>query len=265
MQVILHLKYLDNIINLGLVNNVKPTKGVYMINIAICDDDKNIINQITKYLEEYKGDEYSISSYNSGEQLLSEKKTFHVIFLDIDMKGLNGIDTAKRIRSYDKNVKIIYVTSFTDYVNLAFEVHAFGYLNKPIKKEQIYNQLDEAVAYSKVEEENELIEFITSDGLVRLASKDIYYFEYINRSIKIKTLNNTYILKGKITDIAKTMSKYGFLMPHKSFTVNLFYVKSIKGYDIIMMDGSVIPLSQKKSAEFRDQFNVFLQNHIKKM
>ena len=54
-------------------------------------------------------------------------------------------------------------------------------------------------------------------------------------------------------------------MPHKSFTVNLFYVKSIKGYDIIMMDGSIIPLSQKKSAEFRDQFNVFLQNHINKM
>jgi len=236
-----------------------------MINIAICDDDKNIINQIKKYIEEYEGGKCAISTYNCGEELLRERKSFHVIFLDIDMGGIDGIETAKRIRSYDKAVKIIYVTSFTDYVNLAFQVHAFGYLNKPIKKEQIYSQLNEVIAYSKDEEEKELIEFVTAEGVVRLAPKDIYYFEYINRKVKIKTLDNVYTLKENITTIAKDMSRYDFLMPHKSFTANLFYVKSIKGYDVFMMDGSVIPLSQKKSAEFREQFNIFLENHIKKM
>ena len=58
------------------------------------------------------------------------------------------------------------------------------------------------------------------------------------------------------------MNKYGFVMPHKSFTVNLFYVRSIKGYDIFMMDGSVIPLSQKKSVEFRERLNMFLESCI---
>lgn len=236
-----------------------------MINIAICDDDKNIINQIEKYVDEYEGGRCAISTYSCGEELLSERKNFHVIFLDIDMTGIDGIKTAKRIRSYDKAVKIIYITSFTDYVNLAFEVHAFGYLNKPIKKEQIYTQLNEVIDYSKEEEEKELIEFITAEGVVRLAPKDIYYFEYINRRVKIKTSDNVYTLKENITTIAKDMNKYDFLMPHKSFTINLFYVKSIKGYDIFMMDGAVIPLSQKKSAEFREKFNVFLENRIKNM
>ncbi len=119
--------------------------------------------------------------------------------------------------------------------------------------------------YSKDEEEKELIEFVTAEGVVRLAPKDIYYFEYINRRVKIKTLDNVYTLKENITTIAKNMNKYDFLMPHKSFTINLFYVKSIKGYDISMMDGAVIPLSQKKSAEFREKFNVFLENRIKNM
>jgi DNA-binding LytR/AlgR family response regulator len=236
-----------------------------MINIAICDDDTKIINEIKKCILTHKGSTCTINTYSCGEDLLREKKNFHVIFLDIDMTGIDGIETAKRIRSYDKAVKIIYVTSFTDYVNLAFEVHAFGYLNKPIKKEQILGQLEEVMEYSKDEKEQEVIEFITSEGIVRLCPKDIYFFEYVNRKVSIKTLDNIYTLKENITTIAKDMNKYGFLMPHKSFTVNLFYVKSIKGYDIFMMDGTVIPLSQKKSAEFREQFNIFLENHIKKM
>lgn len=233
-----------------------------MINIAICDDDKKIVEQIKKYIMEYKKTECEVKTYSSGEKLLEVKFDFQIIFLDIDMTGINGIETAKKIRNYDKSVKIIYVTSFTDYVNMAFEVHAFGYLNKPIKKEQIYKQLDEAAAYSKEEEKEETIEFITLDGVVRLYPKQIYYFEYVSRKVKMKTLDKTYMLKEKIAIIASKMEKYGFLMPHKSFTVNLFYIRNIKGYDIFMTDGSIIPLSQKKSAEFREQFNIFLENHI---
>lgn len=233
-----------------------------MIKIGICDDDKNIIQKIKDYISEYKGDKCTIESYNSGEELIENKKKFDVILLDIDMEGIDGIETGKKIRDYDKNVKIIYVTSFTDYVNLAFKVHAFLYLNKPIKKEEIHNALDEVISYKDNSEEKELIEFKTDEGVIRIEPKEIYYFEYINRKVNIKTKDKIYKIKEKITDTANVMSKYGFVMPHKSFTVNLFYVKSIKGYDIFMMDGSVIPLSQKKSVEFRERLNMFLENCI---
>ncbi|OPJ60950.1 LytR/AlgR family response regulator transcription factor [Clostridium oryzae] len=233
-----------------------------MINIAICDDDKKIVDEIKECIHEYEPKNHDICTYSCGEHLLLDKKKFHLIFLDIDMGELDGIETAKRIRKYDKDVKIVYVTNFTEYINRAFEVHAFGYLNKPIKKEQIYKQLNEAEAYSKENELNKLIEFITTEGIVRLYPEDIYYFEYIDRKVKIKTLNRSYIIKQKITSIAANMMEYGFLMPHKSFTVNLFHVKAIKGYNIFMMDGSVVPLSQKKSAEFREKFNIYLENHI---
>ncbi|MGL4106657.1 LytR/AlgR family response regulator transcription factor [Clostridium sp. LP20] len=232
-----------------------------MIKIAICDDDRNIINEIKNCIESYQGLEYSITTYGSGEELLEASEKFDLIFLDIDMTGINGIETAKEIRNYDKAVKIIYVTSYTDYLNLAFSVHAFGYLNKPVKMEQIHSQLDEVLSYS-MEEKEEVLEFITTEGVVRLTAKEIYYFEYINRTVKLKTLKESYILRDKITRIANEMEEYGFLMPHKSFTVNLFHVKSIKGYDIFMMDGSIIPLSQKKSTEFRDEFNMFLEKRI---
>ena len=233
-----------------------------MLNIAICDDDLNIVKQIKNLIEAYEKVKCSINIYNSGEELLKIQKKFDVIFLDIDMSGIDGIETARAVRNYDKNVKIIYVTNFTDYTNLAFSVHAFGYLNKPVKKDEIYKQLDEVIEYGREQKEDTLIEFITEDGIIRLSPKEIYFFEYLNRKVQIRTLNKTYILKEKITTVAEFMSQYGFLMPHKSFTVNLFYVKSIKGYDIYMMDGNIIPLSQKKSAEFREQLNIFLENHI---
>lgn len=233
-----------------------------MIKIGICDDDKNIIKKMKDYISEYKGDKCIIESYNSGEELIENKKKFDVIFLDIDMEGIDGIETGKKIRDYDKNVKIIYVTSFADYVNLAFKVHAFLYLNKPIQKEEIHNALDEVISYKDNSEEKELIEFKTEEGVIRIEPNEIYYFEYVNRKVNIKTKDKIYKIKEKITDIANVMSKYGFVMPHKSFTVNLFYVKSIKGYDIFMMDGSVIPLSQKKSVEFRERLNMFLENCI---
>ena len=233
-----------------------------MINIAICDDDKNVIMQLKGYLNTYEEEKCIVTTYNCGEDLIRDRKSFNIIFLDISMTGMDGIETAKKIRDYDRNVKVIYVTNFTDYANLAFEVHAFGYLNKPIKKEEIYKQLNEARNYSKEVNEPELIEFITTEGVVRLLPKNIYYFEYFNRSVKIKAQDKIYILKEKIAVISRYMSQYGFLAPHKSFVVNLFYVKSIRGYDIFMMDGSVIPLSQKKSVEFREQFNIFLEKHI---
>lgn len=232
-----------------------------MIKIGICDDDKNIVNDIKRYIESYKGILYELSLFESGENLLESRKKFDLIFLDIDMTGIDGIETARKIREYDKSVKIIYVTSYTDYLNLAFSVHAFGYLNKPINEEEIHSQLSEVLSYF-YEEKEDILEFISTDGIVRLAPKEIYYFEYVNRKVKLKAKDKSYMLKGKITTIANEMCKYGFFMPHKSFTVNLFNVKSIKGYDIFMMDGSVIPLSQKKSTEFRDEFNMFLEKRI---
>ncbi|MGL5353627.1 MAG: LytR/AlgR family response regulator transcription factor, partial [Clostridium sp.] len=76
-----------------------------MIKIGICDDDKKIRNEIKKAIESYKNLEYTLNTYECGEMLLEDMKEFDVIFLDIDMGGINGIETAKKIRKYDKSVK----------------------------------------------------------------------------------------------------------------------------------------------------------------
>ncbi|MDU1455414.1 MAG: LytTR family DNA-binding domain-containing protein [Paeniclostridium sordellii] len=233
-----------------------------MIYIAICDDKINIINKTKKLIQDYDKEDIDIYVYESGEELINSDKEFHIIFLDIDMKGLDGIETAKKLRKYDKKVKIIYVTNYTDYTYSAFSVHAFGYLVKPLNKKELYNQLDEALSYT--EEISNNLEFITSDGVIRIDTNSIYYFEYEQRKVIMKTIDKNYILKKKISEIGKDIQDYGFEMPHKSFVVNLYNIKTIKGYDVHMMDGSVIPLSQKKSSQFRDSLNRYLSKHINK-
>ncbi|EPZ57206.1 response regulator [[Clostridium] sordellii ATCC 9714] len=217
-----------------------------MINIAICDDEINIINKTKKLIQDYDKEDIDIYVYENGEELINSDKEFHIIFLDIDMKGLDGIETAKKLREYDKKVKIIYVTNYTDYTYSAFSVHAFGYLVKPLNKKELHNQLDEAFSYT--EEISKNLEFITRDGVIRIDTNSIYYFEYEQRKVIMKTINKNYILKKKISEIGKDIKDYGFEMPHKSFVVNLYNIKTIKGYDVHMMDGSVIPLSQKNLA-----------------
>ncbi|MGL4875976.1 MAG: LytR/AlgR family response regulator transcription factor [Clostridium sp.] len=231
-----------------------------MINIGICDDDKLIRERLKKIL---KGEdrEFIIFEFESGEELVKFNETLDILFLDIDMGGIDGIEAGKELRKKDKKLKIIYLTSFSDCTHLAFKVHAFGYLTKPFEEKDIINELNEALEYTKIVQEEEL-EFVSTDGIIRLKQKDIYYFEYFNRKVNIVTKEREYLIKDKITRIIDVMEKYNFYSPHKSFTVNLFYVKNIKGYEICMMNDDVIPLSQKKSPDFREKLNEFISNFM---
>lgn len=234
-----------------------------MLKIAICDDEVNILNKTREIVESYSKSNIEVTTYKSGEELISDYKDFDIIFLDIDMKGINGIEAAKRIREKDKLVKIVYVTNYTDYTSSAFSVHAFGYIVKPVKEEDIHHQLDEVLSYMR-EEISEVLEFNTTEGIIRIDLKDIYYFEYKLRKVIMKTKDYSYIIKQKISEIGDQMEDYDFVMPHKSFSINLYNVKSVKGYDIHMMDGSIIPLSQKKSTKFRHSLNIYLSNKIER-
>lgn len=239
----------------------EESRNVFMIKIAICDDEPAVGMQIRSYVLSY-APECEVDLFESGEALLQIQKNYDILFLDIDMKGINGIETAKQIREYDKYVKIIYVTSYAEYVNYAFAVHAFAYLLKPVTEEAVHQQLKEARSYTTEEKKSETVSFETRNGLERLEVQDVFYFEYLDRKVHVKTLRGTYILNEGITKIAKKMQPYGFEMPHKSFAVNLFHVKSIKGYDIYMMDGSRIPLSQKKSVDFRAKLNRYIAGQL---
>ena len=229
--------------------------------IAICDDDSDIRQFIRKAVID-TGIPCQIEERGDGRQLLKAYKQYDIIFLDIDMPGINGIDTAAEIRKTDKNAKIIYVTGYQDYIHKAFSIHPFSFLIKPVSRADIEKQLKDAVEYGKEITDEAMLRFHTSQGVEEFPTTDIYYLEYLNRKIRMVTKRGEYILRGKITDYIRLLSQYGFACPHKSFTVNLFYVKTIKGYEIQMLNGDKIPLSQKRSVEFRSVLGSFQAGYI---
>lgn len=218
--------------------------------IAVCDDNKDNAAALKRILVEECRDN-QIDIFNNGQELLASKQLYDVLFLDIDMPGKNGIEVAREIRCSNKRIPIVYVTAYEDYTHLAFSVHAFGYIIKPFNKEMVSKQIQDIREYLAITETSASLRFETLDGITVMDIKDIYYFEYENRKTVMVTTTGRTVLRMGINQTTARMKDFGFDMPHKSFCVNLYYVRTIKGYDIHMMNGSVIPLSQKKSPQFR--------------
>ena len=232
-----------------------------MLRVAVCDDEKEMREIICGFLKNYPNVE-AIDCFECGEAFLQKRGHYDLVFLDIDMSGMDGIETGRRIRKWVKQVYIVYVTHLPDYQKYAMGVHAFGYLEKPVTQSDIKAILQEVEAYKQETEQPLFLEFKTEEGIVRFDIRDIFYFEYTERRIRMCTQKGTFYLRRKMGEVAEVMKSYAFSQPHKSFCVNLFHVKAIKGYDIQMTNSDVVPLSQKKSAAFREQLNVYLEHLI---
>lgn len=234
-----------------------------MYQIAICDDEPTICELVSDVIREWSRD-IKISCFDSGEALLAAYDSFDAIFLDIDMKGIDGIETGRQIRERDHETKIVYLTSYRDYVAGAFEVHAFQYLLKPISSSRLRQVLEEIFRYVKKTDRQRILDFHTNEGVVCIDASAICYFEFADRRICMVTMQGIYHMTGKISSIYERTCSMGFSMPHKSFVVNLLHVKNVRNLDIFMDNGDRIPLSQKKQKEWRQALTYYLSERLER-
>ncbi len=221
-----------------------------MYQIAVCDDDIQMRRFLYSAIEGARI-ACTIDEFSNGTELLTNYQKYDILFLDIDMPVVNGMEAAKRIRQRDRKVKIIYVTGYQDYMQRSFAVHPFSFLVKPVSRETIVKQIREALLYSREEEKAVTLRLETMEGMEEFAVSEIYYLEYQSRKLRLVMKHGECMIRGKISEFSEKLISYGFASPHKSFVVNLYHVKAIRGYDIFMMNGDLIPLSQKRSTEFR--------------
>lgn len=178
------------------------------------------------------------------------------------------IEVGKYIKKIYYGVKIIYISSGDVYIKEAInDIHAFAYIKEPFLKDTIIKQLTDVmyeinnnideVIFKVMNIKNECISYDNLKKLKKFKIKDIFYFECFKRKIKIRTLDNTYYIMGKFKDIVDKMSRLGFICCHQSYLVNMYNVDYIKGYNLYMKNGEMIPISQKKSAIIRIQLSMF--------
>ena len=221
-----------------------------MFRAAVCDDDPCVREEVSRIIKEWKPEVW-VDCFESGESLTEEYAHYHAVFLDIDMEGMNGIET-----------KIVYLTAYQDYVSGAFGVHAFQYLLKPVKETEIRKVLEEIFSYMHTPGEKPMLDFQTVNGLLCLPTEEIYYFEYVNRRVEIVTSDGVYAMTEKIGKVAKRMESYGFSMPHQSFAVNMLHVQNVLSGRILLDNGMEIPLAQKRQKAWKQELIAYLSERM---
>lgn len=224
--------------------------------IALCDDEIEVLKETSNMLRNMG---YRTDHYDDPKELLSH--AYDIYILDIGMEAMDGIQTGKLLRQRYPKCCIVYLTNFDDYRSQAFGVHAFDYLKKPVRQKDMERVLNDAQKY--LEKEKPTCSFHTKDGVLQLPVEDILYFEFSGRNVILHTKDHQYTMTQSLHVIAERMREYHFVMPHKSFCINLKNVKLLKGYDITMINQDIIPLSQKRSSEFRKELNDFLYDQIR--
>lgn len=233
--------------------------------IAICDDEQVILKDITIMVDEIM-DEYGcvgeIRKFNNGKELLKNIKEnqmpFEIYILDISMEDFNGIEVAKRIRDFDKEAVIIFLTSYQEWMPEAFDVQAFNYLLKPIdrkKLEEVFKKIFNYLSDRKV-----IFYFKQGNKLHSIPYKNIYYFESDKRKIKIVTDKGEYYYYDTISNIQKIVGEELFTRTHVSYFINMDYIRNFDGKDVILENGISIPVSKK----FVELFNISFMKYLKK-
>jgi len=223
-----------------------------MINIAICDDEVHMINELTEMVKSFFCDEnieVNILKFLNGKSLLKYNKKLDIIFIDIKMNDLNGMETAKKLRSQNYKGFIIFVTVLKEFVFNSFEVQAFDYILKPID----YNNFKKIMRRMLYGIQNHLYKNLLvhkGNEFNIISFNDIIYCEIINRKIFLHLLCNKVMdYYDRIENLEKKLDSR-FFKCHRSYIVNLKYLKSYKKGLAYLDNGETLPISRLRSKEF---------------
>lgn len=233
-----------------------------MLRIAIVDDEQSVIDEIRNINISFfqgQGIPVDISCFSSGEEIISYHQKYDLIFLDIQMQGMNGIKTAQELRKTDKKAVMFYVTSYGSEIARSFSVHPFAFIEKPINKAVIRNNLHDYMEYAFRKQDFKGIQFETLTGTAFIRPDEILYFEYLgNRKIRIVCDGSDIFIQNTITNIYSLVEQYGFMKPHQSFIVNPAKIKAVLDSDLLMPDNVKVPIALKKKKAVKAQIEEYL-------
>ena len=231
-----------------------------MLSIAICDDEKNICGYIEKRTLDClaKADEEAtVQVFYDGGELFSvcreNPSKFDIIFLDIKMKTINGVECARLLRETGVQSLIVFITSSAEYVFSGYEVKAFRY----ILKTDLVNAFDRVFGECLTELRKSITDFFTvktASEVRNVPLKDILYFESDRRVIIIHTQKGEITFYGKLDDIQKELDQKDFIRTHQSFLVNALKIKGVKKDSAELLNGVVLPVSKSKATVVKEAY-----------
>ena len=239
--------------------------------IMICDDEIYIRDTLKQRLKEYYSSlDVLILSASSGEELLRlverEQGDMFCIFLDIEMEGMDGLETARRLRAEYPALPILLLTSHTELALEGYEVQAFRFPAKPLRQEKLVEALW-AVEKSVRTAETHKLRIAAGDREIYVDCRDISYVKSENVYLNIVTTgeessgqeHGRLLMRGKLKELLTRLPEYIFCQIHRSYIVNLSHVASFDGRNVQMDTGESLPVSGGRREMFRERMTRYLR------
>ncbi len=228
-----------------------------MLKILILEDERPQLDKLAAFLERYRGEvpdfEYHLEAYGSGLDFLNAYQCdADLIFLDIRVPDMLGMDVARRVRQMDEAVMIVFVTSLTQYAVDCYSVRAFDYILKPVCYASFSAKLERALRMLSHRKQEQMLELRAKSGVRRVPADSVIYVETAARhDLLFHTGGETIRQWGTLSQYEEQLRQAHFARPCSSFLVNLKYVRGVKR-DTVILGGTEIeiPLSRAKRKDF---------------
>ncbi len=231
--------------------------------ILICDDDMLIVEQLQKYLKSYfkkiglKCPD--IACFSNGEDLLNDSGAKDILFLDIEMQGVNGIYVGQRLKNENKRIIIFVVTSYLEYLDEAMLFHVFRYLSKPIDIQRLFRGMNDAIDLYNAQNFKLAVE--TKHGTFTLPASSIISVEAIGKKVIVHTTKNDYESIHSLKYWLETLPKNRFFQTHRSYIVNFGYVTAFDHTFIHMTDDKFKAcLTRRRYTSFKNAYLLYLES-----
>ena len=233
-----------------------------MIHIAICDDEKQMSDHIRLLVSDFfrkKNREISLRTFLSGEELLNYDGQIDILFLDIQMKDIDGMETARRLRADKFQGFLIFITVLKEMVFQSFEVQAYDYLVKPVEEKQFERTMERLLASMQSVGEDSLLVQKGYEG--RIIRKDeIVFCEIIDRKIYLNLVSDEVLDYYERIENLETKLGGHFFRCHRSYLINLKHLKGYKNGTAYMDNGKEVPVSRLRSKEFSNVVLQYMKN-----
>lgn len=237
--------------------------------IAICDDEKKSVQSLRQAVERWSKarglSTIEITCFTSSEDLLEDwrrRPRYDVFFLDIDIpKEMNGMELARILREGDEEAVIIFVTHFANYAGEGYRVNALRFLGKPFDEQMVFESMDVAYRQWKARQEQARIPIRQGEQIVVLYARSIRYVEVRAHNLEIHRLepDAPVVVRMRLEDLLSQLPKELFVRCHRSFAVNLHFVRRIGRSEIELSGGAKVPVGERFVAQTSDALIRFFQ------
>lgn len=231
--------------------------------ILICDDDVLMQEQLQKYVRKYFEHAHlkcpELICYSDGESLLADEGDKDILFLDIEMPGMNGIYVGNTLKKSNKNIIIFVVTSYSEYLDEAMRFHVFRYLSKPLDKQRFFRNMKDAVnLYNSITTK---LPVETKQGVHLIPASSIIAVEAQSRIIMIHTIRGSFESIHNIQYWLDTLPKNCFFQTHRSYIVNFEHVISFDHTLVHMAYNQFNAyLTKRKYTAFKEAYLFYLES-----